>query len=739
MFENHVDPSALRTLDIQKRLFNESNELLTYEDDQTTFSYRLYLSNGSDDTLRLANMYKYYVRNPAGKLCRWDVDGQKFVPTNYSDITSVTQAEKRSVTFETSMNGAISKIPAGYTVSVPALLVGTRFKVEERSWEIPLGYRFIAYDWDENTYTLEGDDKNIGWVRASQSPKMHVDNKRGWELSVNKVWNDDDYASSHAPVYVALYIGDTLVEGSVRQITGSDAVRYYFDSLEQGRRLDDYVAREVELTNPVLSPGTDVVSAYGSITPVGQGESVQVSATPKGTDTSKEFSYTVSYRQGTSLQTAEGADGHGNVRTDYITNSRSDGVVITLYDMKKPTVPLQYGKFTLKQGNKELGRFTSDENGRVTVMFDCVRGAEYTLTETAAPDTYIGVPNPIVFSVAENNTVSVDGNAEKWAKGRSASKSAANVIAYVDVYNMPFTLVVTKYSARTNAPVEGAEFALYRGYKGVGGQVKDSAPMDGYENLVSDEHGIIPGIDNTLAPGTYYLTETNPPRGHTGFDKDIIFTVSSLSTVELRDPDDQIRLISTGEIENNNDVEKAYEIRLTNPFDYTPAELTVSKTVEGTFGDKNREFTFTLSVEEADASESYAWSKNGEPQSDRLHSGDTFTLKNGENVTIALPKNVNITVAEDNAGYETSFKLGTEDAVEGNTTVLMLRNNQTLAVTNTKNSVLPTGVTTHILLPLLLLLSGIAGTAFVFMRRKEPDPYPFLNKIRQSLVNRKAE
>ena len=46
VFENHVDPEALRTLNIQKRLYDESNRLLTHEQDPTTFSYRLYLSNG---------------------------------------------------------------------------------------------------------------------------------------------------------------------------------------------------------------------------------------------------------------------------------------------------------------------------------------------------------------------------------------------------------------------------------------------------------------------------------------------------------------------------------------------------------------------------------------------------------------------------------------------------------------------------------------------------------------------
>lgn len=66
VYENRVRADALRTLSIQKGLYDKAGNVITAGQDQTTFSYRLYLSNGSDDTLKLANMYKYYVKDPDG-------------------------------------------------------------------------------------------------------------------------------------------------------------------------------------------------------------------------------------------------------------------------------------------------------------------------------------------------------------------------------------------------------------------------------------------------------------------------------------------------------------------------------------------------------------------------------------------------------------------------------------------------------------------------------------------------
>ena len=99
LFDNHVNPSSLRTLSFTKRLFSESGNELTAIQDSTGFNFHLYLSNGNDDTLELANMAKYYVTDPNGMLCTWNSYAQSFVASNQSDYSSLTSAEKAQFTF----------------------------------------------------------------------------------------------------------------------------------------------------------------------------------------------------------------------------------------------------------------------------------------------------------------------------------------------------------------------------------------------------------------------------------------------------------------------------------------------------------------------------------------------------------------------------------------------------------------------------------------------------------------
>ena len=609
VFENHVQADALRTLSIQKKLYDEQGRELSAENDPTTFSYRLYLSNGSDDVLKLANMYKYYVRDPQGYLCKWDADAQKFVSVGESDIKNIPLENRAEITFETSMNGAISLIPAWYTVAVPGLPVGTKFSVVERANEIPLGYRLLGYEREGETYLPENESTpNTGWVRANESPKMYVSNQRGWELEVSKIWSDSDYVTSHAPIYTAVYVGGELLEGSVRQIAHPNtSARYFFDGLRNGRTLDDYEIREVEAVNPVV--GADgAVSGYQSISPLSSGDSTVISSVPKDSDTPAEHSYTVSYGKGIAEQTAQGISGE-NIRSDTVTNTRSDGVVITLYDMKTKE-PLAGGNFSLKQGNNTLGFFTSDKHGRITVLYDCKRGKDYTLTETAPPERYIGLPNPAVFSIAADGKPTVTGNDKIWAKGRGTTKASLSVIAYIDVYNKPFTLRARKISSRTGAPLSGAHFVLYRTVKVIGGMSKDFKPMTGFDDLV------------------------------------------------------------TG----------------------------------------------------ADASEQYEWSKNGETQPVMLRSGASFTLKDGERVTVTLPQHVVITLQEDNDDYTTTFRLGDEPEQRVNSMSFTLEGDQTVAVVNTKNMLIPTGLKLHSAWAAAVLLIALAGAVFLVMwRRKTGD------------------
>lgn len=236
----------------------------------------------------------------------------------------------------------------------------------------------------------------------------------------------------------------------------------------------------------------------------------------------------------------------------------------------------------------------------------------------------------------------------------------------------------------TGKALSGAHFALYRSVSGIDGAVKDLKPIPGYADLVSDSNGIIPRIDKTLEPGKYYLTETIPPADHDAHEEDIIFTVFGNGMIHIDSIEHGDYLTIEGTDECN------YIFRIENERSQ-PIELIITKTVTGNFGDKTKEFTFTLSVENAETTDEYMWSKNGIPQTESLHNNATFTLKHGDSVKIMLPVNANITVTENNQDYSTSFKLNDTAATAGNTKTFRLVDESVLQVTNRLDTVIPTG------------------------------------------------
>ena len=137
-------------------------------------------------------------------------------------------------------------------------------------------------------------------------------------------------------------------------------------------------------------------------------------------------------------------------------------------------------------------------------------------------------------------------------------------------------------------------------------------------------------------------------------------------------------------------------IEVENLRDY--AALTITKTVTGSLGDRTKEFTFTLTVKGAGENDEYTWTKNGVAQGTPLHNNSTFTLKHGEHgdvVKIKLPKNKDITIQENNLDYSVSMKLDDvddADATAENTKTFQISKNATLAVTNDRDAVVPTGV-----------------------------------------------
>ena len=727
-FENHVDSANLRTLYFKKRLLDEAGNPLQMADDSTLFSFRLYLSNDVDDTLSYARAAKYCVQDPEGYLCTWDSEHQRFQATQYKDLAELKilpedteeqirekNAVKNSITFNTSFNGSISKIPAYYTVLVPNLLVGSRFKVEEKFNEIPVGYGRTEYHREEGSYIPAEDGAlNAGRIRKNESPRVDITNKRGYGIEVDKVWSDQKYTKSHDPIYFAVYVGDSEnpLPETVRVLTSRDKfVRYFFDGLLPERTLNDYHVYEVEVTDPGTPDDDGKISTYTDVKKILADNSTTINAVPSSsdTDTPQPFDYVVTYDEGTPYPCRIDFPVE-NARTDTVTNTRSGGVTINLYDMKTRN-PLSGGTFILKKSGeqKALGTFSADSEGRITILYDFEPDVEYILEETIAPKGYIGLPNEIKFSVNDQNVITVDpnGNGAEWQNGEQLADNPEKLIAKVNVYNKPYNIHVYKYDkdvGESNGKLEGAKFALYKGVKsGLGEVIKNSSPMQGYENLITDSDGIIPNIDNQLEPGRYFLSEIAPPLGYKGLKGDVVFEITEKNGLKhISSPVGSDVVVE----ESNSSDNIQYLLKIPNNKDNV--SLTITKKIAGNMGNKAKEFTFTFAVTgETEASSSeYIWFKNGTEQTTPLKSGNTFTLGHDDSVVITIPADKEITISENAESYNASFKLGDGTAEETSSKTFTISEDTELVVTNTKESILPTGVETHLLL-LILSFFGI--------------------------------
>ena len=522
VFDNHVDPNAIRTLTITKKLFDADGSPVS--NDPTGFSFRLYLGHENEEQPAAANTQDYYVKDPEGNYCFWDVDNQKFSSLGKKDFGKLSAAEKERATFHTSPNGGISKIPADHHVEVRDLLVGTRFRVEEREGEIPVGYTFIKYEREGASYIVdEGDTVNAGVIRDNDSPAIEVHNRRGFGISAEKVWSDAEYMESHGDIHLAVFVkkGDDrleLVEDSIQTISHpAKKVSWYWDRLQDGASLSDYVVREVAMNGSAAEP-------------VGNGDYLTVEAKSKESDSSSKYAYAATYTEGQVTGTVQ------NVRTDTVTNSRH-GIRIEKKNWDgSEALPGAVFRLTDPKGNT-VGQesYTSGEDGLVTVAYLNV-STEYTLTEIKAPAGYQAMEQPLKFILHADGTVDVtDGSEEYWSLAPQTSGSQA----VLTVKNRPYELKAVKQGVQKgNRPLllGGVHFALYKEVTVDGITTMDFEPMEGFEDLVSEENtGIIPGINELLPAGTYYLDEKETPLGYTGLEKPVCFSISPQGEVTLRD------------------------------------------------------------------------------------------------------------------------------------------------------------------------------------------------------------
>lgn len=145
-----------------------------------------------------------------------------------------------------------------------------------------------------------------------------------------------------------------------------------------------------------------------------------------------------------------------------------------------------------------------------------------------------------------------------------------------------------------------------------------------------------------ISAGTYILHEEAAPRGYY-IAYDILFTVNADGTV-TKDS-------AMGDIDGNTIIMTDLKYGEVMP---EWVALTIGKTVTGTAGDKEQEFTFTLELTYEDGEEvteefAYDGSKTG-----TIKSGESVKLKHGELIKIyGIPLDVHYTVTEsDNEGYK---------------------------------------------------------------------------------------
>ena len=161
-----------------------------------------------------------------------------------------------------------------------------------------------------------------------------------------------------------------------------------------------------------------------------------------------------------------------------------------------------------------------------------------------------------------------DYNSDYYVEGQDADGNKT-----ITVKNRPYEFKIIKMDKGSEQPLQGVKFSLYREI--VVGTVHswDPNPYPGYENLISDENGIV--IDNTLPAGKYQLRETRALSGYQTLSGYITFTVTSTGVVELDSNAPEEAVLTTKTRDGGS---LLYQITVTNSKEF---KVSIWKTDEG--------------------------------------------------------------------------------------------------------------------------------------------------------------
>ena len=544
IYDNHVREGAMRNLTITKKLYDVTGvEEIHYDPDHpVTFSLRLYFSTEFDDDLVAASMHTYHVKDDSGNYCRWDGELGRFISLGETDYDALSAEQKAQASFYTSPNGSISKIPAFYTVEVREVLAGTQYKVEERNYEIPDGYSRMKYVlYDQNAVPAGTESlitPPVGTIPSDETerdPHVDVCNVKGFGLRVYKNWSDKDYLSYRDPTYFAVFIGNsaTPISGTVKQLpfdADPETLYWYFDTLESGYTFADYTVREVAVVNPTVD-ADGLVTAYDSLDRIDDDDTFTLNGTLKGDSGTTLYTYLAHYHSEVAHDT--------NVRVYTVINVRK-GIVIQKLAWGESGAwggeGLSGAKFKLLRGDLLIGEFTSVDSGWVTEAY-LSENVPYTLIETLSPQGHYGLQTPLTLTLS-NGVLTVTGDDPDFYR---VTPATATDPLLLEIRNRSYNLRFEKQdgSDPTHPPLEGVHFALHKEITINGVTQMDFRPMAGYEDLVTDENGIIPLLDNTLVPGSYCLRETQALPGYAVMTGYLNFLVDYKGDITILDEDRQ--------------------------------------------------------------------------------------------------------------------------------------------------------------------------------------------------------
>lgn len=343
---------------------------------------------------------------------------------------------------------------------------------------------------------------------------------------------------------------------------------------------------------------------------------------------------------------------------------------------------------------------TTDENGTFKLKAD----------ETA---TFSNIPANATYYVKELDTGNYDVSFNDDSTSTSAdsngavtsSRYSAGDKKTVVVHNKARSgrVTVTKSFAigdRTIAAPEGfsATFSLYKADEN-GAKTGSSLASATYAEFTNGSYTF-----QNLLPGRYIVEETGIHGGATSTVRYIGDATNSSPTVT----------VSAGETEKT---------KITNAYEYTSRNLTITKTVTGNMGDKNKEFEFTLMLTKNNdaytANLSYSKNNGTTETLSANNSAYTFSMKHGDSVTIRIPAGYTYTVTEDRGEYTAKYKVDNGENQNGNSATGTLTEDTTIAFTNTKNVEVPNGLN-HNITPYIIMVVLAAGGGVYFVVRRRP-------------------